>query len=123
MAFDRVRIFYRRIQRNSLAAVFRSPVYPLSLYRPTPKELRFTPKPTVSGDIVRGEGILRGQFSFGEAGKFTSIDPWVTDHPNSEVANSLHTFGWLKDVAAIADVDIAKRRIRSLVKDLSLIHI
>ena len=119
-AFDRVRVFYRRIQRISLAAVFRSPVYPLSLYRPTPKELRFTPKPTVSGDIVRGEGILSGQFNFGEVGEFTSIDPWVTDHPNSEVANSLHTFGWLKDVAAIANIDIAKRRIRSLVKDWML---
>ena len=88
-AFDRFRIFYRRIQRNSLVAVFRSPVYPLSLYRPTPKELRFTPKPPVAGDITRGEGILIGQFNFGEIGELTSIDPWVTDHPNSEVATSL----------------------------------
>jgi uncharacterized heparinase superfamily protein len=119
-AFDRVRIFYRRIQRNSLVAVFRSPVYPLSLYRPTPKELRFTPKPTVAGDIARGEGILIGQFNFGEIGEFTSIDPWVTDYSNSGVANSLHTFGWLKDVDAIANVDMAKRRIRSLVNDWML---
>ena len=119
-AFGRFRIFYRRIQRNSLVAVFRSPVYPLSLYRPTPKELRFTPKPPVAGDVTRGEGILIGQFNFGEIGELTSIDPWVADHPNSEVANSLHTFEWLKDVAAITNVDMAKRRIRSLVNDWML---
>jgi len=119
---DRLRIFYRRIHRNSLTAIFRSPVYSLSLYRPTPKALNFAPKPTVTGNQIRGEGILSGQFNFGEIGELTSIDPWVADHPNNEVTNALHTFEWLKDVSAISDIDMAKRRIRSLVNDWMLLN-
>ena len=121
-AFDRIRDYYRRILRNSLVAVFRSPVYPYTLYRPTPKELKFTPKSSDSGDVVRGEGILSGRFDFGELGEFTSIDPWAAELPNNDVAVILHTFKWLDDVAAVADTDTAKRRIRSLVNDWLLLN-
>jgi len=121
-AFARIREIYHRILRNCLVAVFRSPIYPYSLYRPTPKELRFTPKPSASGEIIRGEGILSGRFDFGEIGEFASIDPWVADLPNNEVAITLHSFEWLNDVAAVADVDTAKRRVRSLVNDWLLLN-
>ena len=121
-AFDRIRDYYRRVLRNSLIAVFRSPVYPYTLYRPTPKELKFTPKSSDSGDMVRGEGILSGRFDFGELGEFTSIDPWAAELPNNDVAVILHTFKWLDDVAAVADTDTAKRRIRSLVNDWLLLN-
>lgn len=114
---ERSKLTTRRFQNSLLETIFASPLYQATLRTRTPKSLKFTPEPRWPGDKQLGEGILIGQFDLGEEHQITTIDPWATETSNEHTRVALHSFGWLHDLAASGDQEVARSRVQTLVAD------
>ena len=114
---ERSKLSIRRVRRKLLEATFSSSLYKYSLRGRVPKSLRFTPAPNWVGDAHLGQGILVGQFTLGEDRQIVSVDPWSIEASSDHELAALHSFTWLRDLAAAADQDAARNRLKTLVRD------
>ena len=114
---ERSRLSILRLRRKLLEATFSSPLYKYTLRGRVPKSLRYTPAPNWTGDEHLGQGILVGQFTFGEDRKIVSVDPWSIETSSDHELAILNSFSWLRDLTAAADQDAARSRLKTLVSD------
>ena len=79
-----------------------SPVHHLLLASPRPEGLAANPRDLRPADPEAGRRILAGGFVFGGETLATGPrgDPWDRPSPSRRFAAALHSFGWLKDLAA-----------------------
>lgn len=89
-----------------------SPVYRMKLAGPTPSGLKALPKDPRPVDHQRGEQILGGVWRFGASKVVTPKGhaPWGPPFPNAHVADCIHRFHWLRDVAGQGDAGISRAR-------------
>ncbi len=107
----------RRLWQDALGLCFRTPLYRLALFGPTPFELAAVPPDPWPGDAARGGDILRGEFAF--AGQPVRTEVTMDGSPagvSPAWLAELHGFAWLGDLRAVAG-DTARRRTRELVTD------
>jgi len=114
---ERSRLSIRRFRRKLLEATFSSSLYKNTLRGRVPKSLRYTPAPNWVGDEHLGQGILVGQFTLGEDRQIVSVNPWSIATSSDHELAALHSFSWLRDLAAAADQDAARNRLKTLVGD------
>lgn len=68
------------------------------------------PEPRSIGSVARGRQVLAGNLFFsGQVIETAGRSPWDIDLPEPAVADALHGFGWLDDLAAIGDVAARQR--------------
>lgn len=78
-----------------------SPVYRMKLAGPSPTGLKALPKDPRPVNAKRGAEIMSGVWRFG-AGKIVTPAghaPWGPPFPNPHLADCIHRFHWLRDVA------------------------
>ena len=80
----------------------------------TPSGFRYIPDGLHIGDPVRGDALIRGQFSFdGTSAKAERGDPWRIEPPSRRWAQALHGFLWLEDLRAV-DGQAARKAARKM---------
>lgn len=89
-----------------------SPVYRMKLAGPLPSGLKALPKDPRPINRRRGEQILEGVWRFGASKVETPKGhaPWGPPFPNAHVADCIHRFHWLRDVASQGDAGISRAR-------------
>jgi uncharacterized heparinase superfamily protein len=114
---ERSKLSIWRFRRKLLEAAFFSSLYKYTLRGRVPKSLRYTPAPNWAGDEQLGHDILVGQFTLGKDRQIVSVDPWSIETSSDHELAALHSFAWLRDLAAAVDQDAARTRLKTLVSD------
>jgi uncharacterized heparinase superfamily protein len=86
--------------RAARALFYRSALYHLSLWGPTPRALALRLPEPWPGDAAAGERLLAGEFRFLEESVESRLPPWTAERPEAWRAE-LHRFAWLADLAAV----------------------
>jgi uncharacterized heparinase superfamily protein len=71
----------------------------------------------LAGDKHLGQGILVEQFTLGKDNKIFSVNPWAIDTLSDHELAALHSFTWLRELAAAVDQDAARNRLKILISD------
>ena len=101
---------------------YASPAYRLSLAGRTPDRLLLQPADMIPGDAGRGNALLAGEYVF--AGQRVSAEeapPWDRRATGEAWFGELQSFGWLRDLRAVATV-ATHDRAKSLVLDWIASH-
>lgn len=82
----------------------------LSNLRPAPRSFMHHPAPRAIGSFVRGEALLAHTFVFaGKRLEAPDISIWNLRPPSPAFLDSVQSFGWINDLAAIGD-GLARKR-------------
>ncbi len=89
-----------------------SPVYRMKLAGPAPSGLKALPKDARPANARRGKEIMAGVWRFGASKVVTPEGhaPWGPPFPNAHLADCIHRFHWLRDVAGQGDTGISRAR-------------
>jgi len=103
----------RRLSHRLRAALYRTPIYRLSLWTRGPAALALTIDERWPGDPRLGEALLQDQYRFAGETVNAPMPPWTAGGTSAEWQAALHGFAWLADLAAVGG-DAAAQRAREL---------
>ncbi len=89
-----------------------SPVYRMKLAGPVPSGLKALPKDARPANTVRGAEIMSGVWRFGASKVVTPAGhaPWGPPFPSAHLADCIHRFHWLRDVAGQGEAGQSRAR-------------
>ncbi len=96
--------------------LFAAPLYQMTLAGRAPDAVRGTPPDPWPGDKEAAAALMNGEYLFLGRRIALGAAPWSAIEATPEAAQSMHRFGWLRDLRAVA-TNAARERARDLVSE------